>query len=132
MSTSADKQNAKTALIYLSVSVFTAFAGAVYELFSHGVYSLYMIYAFAYPLVGGALPYLILSLTNKPKPSGIAPQLYHSGIATLTVGSIMKGVFEIYGSSNAKSAVYTPVGIALVVAAAVLLIYNEIKVKQAE
>ena len=33
-------------------------AGAVYEHFSFGVYSYFMIYAFAIPLAGGALPFL--------------------------------------------------------------------------
>ena len=43
---------------YLTASVFCALFGAVYELFSHGVYSYWMIYAFAFPLLLGAIPCL--------------------------------------------------------------------------
>ncbi len=115
MSTSANKKSLKTALVYLCIAIFTAFAGAVYECFSHGVYSFHMIYAFAYPLVGGALPYLVLCLKDKEATKGAASQLYHCGIATLTLGSIVKGVLEIYGTTNELSCVYTPVGVALLV-----------------
>ena len=54
MSTS-DKRLLKTALIYAWVSSFFAFFGAVYEVFSHQVYSYFMIYAFAIPLGMGVI-----------------------------------------------------------------------------
>lgn len=47
------------------ISIVLAAAGAVYEHFSFGVYSNFMIYAFAFPLIGGALPYLIMSLRDE-------------------------------------------------------------------
>lgn len=128
MFTSADKKSLKTALVYLCIAIFTAFAGAVYECFSHGVYSFRMIYAFAYPLVGGALPYIIISINNKPKPQGLSAQLYHCGIATLTVGSIVKGVLEIYGTTNKLSAVYGTVGSALIITAVVVFALSKKKV----
>ena len=43
---------------YLAAALFCALFGAVYEIFSHEVYSYPMIYAFAIPLAGGALPFL--------------------------------------------------------------------------
>ncbi len=130
MYSSVNKKCAKTALVYLVIAIFTALAGAVYELYSNGVYSFYMLYAFAYPLVGGTLPYLVMSLMGKEKPTGIAPQLYHCGIATLTVGSVMKGVLEIYGTTNAKTAFYTPVGVTLIALGILCFIYNEAKNKK--
>lgn len=38
---------------------------------------------------------------------------YHSGIATLTVGSIFKGVLEIYGTTNQLIVVYWIAGFGL-------------------
>ena len=114
-------ETAKTALVYLILSVFCALFGAVYELFSHAVYSFYMIYAFGFPLVGGALPYGILSAFHLGKSSSaLARNLYHSGIATLTVGSIVRGVLDIYGTTNSLSRYYWFVGIFAVVAGVVI------------
>ena len=47
---------------YLAASVVIAAAAAVYGLFSHGVYSYFMTYAFAIPLLIGAMPHLIAAL----------------------------------------------------------------------
>lgn len=44
----------KTACAYLAVSAFCAVFGAVYEHFSHNVYSACMVFAFAFPLAGGS------------------------------------------------------------------------------
>ncbi len=44
------KKSGRTSLNYLWISLFCLLFGAVYELFSHGVYSMYMIYAFVFPL----------------------------------------------------------------------------------
>lgn len=45
-----------------------------------------------------------------------ARNLYHSGIATLTVGSIVQGVLEIYGTTNALAGYYWIAGGALLLA----------------
>ena len=111
------KRAAKTALAYLLAALFCALFGAVYELFSHEVYSFYMIYAFAFPLAGGALPFLVLSLKRGGKyPNGFVRNFYHAGIATLTVGSLLCGVLEIYGTTNSLSSYYWIAGIALLAA----------------
>lgn len=108
---------AKTVFVYLVLSIFCALFGAVYELFSHEVYSFYMIYAFGFPLVGGALPYGILSVFHLSKSSSVlARNLYHSGIATLTVGSIVRGILDIYGTTNSLSKYYWFVGFFAVIA----------------
>ncbi len=112
---------AKTALVYLILSVFCALFGAVYELFSHEIYSFYMIYAFGFPLVGGALPYGILSAFHLRKSSSaLARNLYHSGIAALTVGSIVRGILDIYGTTNSLSRYYWFFGIFAVAAGIVI------------
>lgn len=110
------KGYAKTAFNYLLISLFCGFFGAVYELFSHEVYSFYMLYAFAFPLAGGTLPFLAMSLFRvKKHPSRLSKTMYHCGIATLTVGSIVCGILEIYGTTNRLTGVYWIVGAVLVV-----------------
>lgn len=104
-------RGAKTALIYLLAAVLCGVFGWIYEQFSHGVYSAHMVYAFAYPLVGGALPFLALGLSRLPNLPGQPEQvLYHCGIATLTLGSVLRGVLEIYGTDNPLLAVYPIAG----------------------
>lgn len=117
--------SAKLALIYLLVSVFCAVFGAVYELFSHEVYSYRMIYAFAYPLIGGALPYLVQSIVQRPRREiTISGKLYNSGIAALTVGSILGGVLDIYGTTNRLLTAYPVVGITFAASGAALYLYQ--------
>lgn len=62
MSASVDdrKKYAETVRAYLIISVLCAVFGAVYELFSHKVYSLYMIFAFVLQLLGGFVPSTIM------------------------------------------------------------------------
>lgn len=104
---------AKRAMVWLIVTIFTAFFGAVYEHFSFGVYSMYMLYAFAPPLLLGALPSLICALSSIRLPGRVSMNLCASAIATLTVGSIFTGVVEIYGTTNRLSGVYVIAGGAL-------------------
>lgn len=122
MFTSDTKQNAaKTAFNYLLISIFCALFGAVYERFSHEVYSYHMLYAFAFPLLGGVLPFFTIAMGYLKKiPSSLARSLYHGGIATLTVGSILCGVLYIYGTTNRLTAVYWAVGITLTAAGIIL------------
>lgn len=61
------KSALKTALVYLLASLFCVLFGAVYELFGHGVYSYFMIYAFVFPLAGGTLPFFLLGFARVKK-----------------------------------------------------------------
>ncbi len=96
-------------------TVFLALFGAVYEIFSHEVYSYYMIYAFAIPLVLGVLPYSLLLIFRK-YPGRAALNLWNSGIAALSVGCSFRGALDIYGTTNVLSTVYPVTGIALLAA----------------
>ena len=107
----------------LGGALFLAFAGAVYEHFSHGVYSYWMIYAFAFPLVMGVVPYTILLMKEK-YPNRIFLNLWNSAIATLSVWSVFKGVLAIAGYTNTKIIVYPVVGIALALTAIVSILMN--------
>jgi len=96
----------RTAAAHLGAAAFCAVFGAVYELFSHGVYSYFMIYAFALPLFLGAAPLLLMVIRDAKLPDGRALWLWNAGIATLTVGCVFRGVLEIYGTTNRLIAVY--------------------------
>jgi len=112
----------KTALKYLAVSLFCGFFSWVYERFSHGVYSNYMVYLFLFPLLGGALPFGAIWLSGFRRfPGRTAAALYHCGIATLAVGSCVSGILSIYGTSSAYMHFYWSVG--GLMAAAGLAIY---------
>lgn len=114
---------AGTALRYLFLTLITALFGAVYELFGHGVYSYYMIYAFAVPLAGGVLPFLLAAAGKIRKcPGPLSRHFYRSGIVTLTLGCILQGVLEIYGTTNALIRLYWIAG-AVLLSVAFFLFY---------
>ena len=134
MYTSDTRKGLITGLKYLAAAVVVAAAGQIYELFSHGVYSNYMIFAFMIPLAAGAVPNMIAAAVNKKRgPSGFyldasdsgraapgirfaASGLQLAAVATLTVGNLVKGALEIYGTTNRLEAVYWTAGAALAAA----------------
>ena len=121
ISDNKNRQAVRIAGNYIATSLFCALFGAVYELFSHEVYSYSMIYAFAIPLAGGALPFLAVAMGHIGRfPGRISRSLYHAAITTFTIGSIMKGVLEIYGTTSALLPVYWIAG-GLLIAGAVAL-----------
>ena len=110
----------KTSFVYLLVSLVLILFGAVYEVYSHGVYSYYMIYAFCIPLVFGTLVYFIRAIVSgKQNGTDASDMLYCGSISALTAGSIIKGILEIYGTTNRNTYIYPAAG-ALLLAAAVL------------
>jgi len=129
----ANKEKAtKVAFTYFLISLFWALFGGIYEIFSHEVYSFYMIYAFAIPLVMGTLPFWIYGMSGRDSkdledesgsghkyPNSVTLNLYHAAIATLTIGSIMKGVLDIYGTTNSLIKIYPSVGAVLLAMAAI-------------
>ncbi|MCC8014084.1 MAG: hypothetical protein LIO87_02730 [Eubacterium sp.] len=105
----------KTILAYLLCTIICALFGAVYEYFSHEVFSYFMLYAFAFPLIGGVSVYFFILFFKLPLPKRLAMNLYNSGIAALTVGSIFQGILEIYGTTNRLIYVYPTGGVLFVV-----------------
>ena len=121
----------KNAFIYLIISIVCALFGAVYEVYSHEVYSYYMIYSFAFPLIGGTLLFSSIGLFGlKAYPYAVPRNIYHSGIATLTVGSIIQGVLEIYGTTNRLVKYYWILGVILVITGILLYIIQIIRSKR--
>ena len=155
---------------YLAASIVIAAAAAVYGLFSHGVYSYFMTYAFMIPLLGGALPHLTAAMkradtaaaesmdensgadaekiadensgddaekiadensadeAEKPAESAQtvrtgfakifdAKEAQLAVIATLTAGSLLKGVLDIYGTTNRLLIAYPAIAALMLVIA---------------
>lgn len=102
----------KRLFVYVVISLVCGIFSAIYELFAHQVYSNFMIYAFAVPLVLGAVP--LFAFLQKPVlsiASSVWQKIIHRfAIATLTVGMVLQGVMEIYGTTNAYTPYYFVVG----------------------
>ena len=117
----------KTGMKYFAASVVIATAAAVYGLFSHGVYSYYMTYAFMIPLLAGAMPHFLTAMkeegqkadkSEEKKPSGFADifDVYEAQLAfvtTLTAGSLLKGALDIYGTTNRLLIIYPVIALLL-------------------
>lgn len=116
----------KSLLPIALTTVFVFVFAKIYGIFSHGVYSAFMSYAFLLPLTLIFLPKLLNLCTGnrlwngtleteegekKLFLSSLASFLWKSGVAVLTVGSIYKGVLEIYGTSGTFEWIYLVVGI---------------------
>ena len=102
---------------YLIASAVILICSLVYEHFSHGVYSVFMLGAFLVPLLGGAIPCLLNERSSKRIGNRSATIPQFASVATLTVGSFMQGVLEIYGTTNRLMVIYPIVGVALAIAA---------------
>ena len=111
----------KTHLMFnVAGTIFLALFGAIYELFSHGVYSYHMIYAFGFPLILGVLLYAVLILKGKyPRRSFL--NVWNTAIATFSLGSVFEGVLEIYGTSNPLVIVYPVAGGILLIIGLIML-----------
>ena len=108
----------KKTIQYLLLSVFVFVFAQIYEYFSHGVYSNYMLYAFLIPFLGLALPSFLLHSLKKSLPANSC-FLWKCGIATLTVGSIYKGILEIYGTNGFFEFPYLFIGLASCIVAGI-------------
>ena len=103
--------------------------GIIYEMFSHGVFSAFMVFAFTVPLVLGVMLYGVLLITKR-YPGRVFLNLWNSGIAALAVGSVFKGVLDIYGTTNSLIIVYPIVRGVLLLAAAASLIIKKTSAKK--
>ncbi len=99
---------------YLAVAAGCAVFSAVYESFSHGVVSVFMVGLCLVPLLAGALPELVLWCFSRLDAGGPwRPLALACAVATLSTGSALQGVLEIYGTTNRWVAGYWWVGCAL-------------------
>ena len=107
--------------VYAPVTVFCAVFFLIYDRFSHGVRSPYMTFLFVPPLVLGLLPSLIIYLLPRiPKQPAVSADVYHAGVASVTVSSMLRGIFEIAGTSSSYQEYLMVAGVVLLAAGAVI------------
>jgi len=104
--------------VYLGVAGFCGAYSAVYETLSHGVNSLWMVTLFAWPLIGGAVPYTFAARFGKHLDLPWARLAHHGAVACATLGACVTGVLQIYGTSSAWVGVYWIAAILLAITAA--------------
>ncbi len=91
-------------------ALITAVFGMIYEIFSFGVFSFAMIYAFGF-FAAGMIFWRVVGKRRKTV-SSMASCFFNAGLATLTLGSVLKGVLDIYGSSNSLLIIFPVLGVA--------------------
>lgn len=118
MSTYKLNQNKAELIFYAVESIVVLIIGAVYELFSHQVYSPFMYLMFTIPLLLGVLPNLAARILDKSFITlKDARTTYKLGVLTLIFGSFLKGVLDIYGTSSVYPVLYIPAAIVLIIVA---------------
>ncbi len=107
-------RSGKIVLTYVGTAAFCALFAAVYNAFGHGVTSPHMSLLFLYPLLGGALPFGLLWLCGErldaTRHRRFCYNAWNSGIAALTVGSLVRGICAIAGATTPYTPVYTVCG----------------------
>lgn len=83
----------KSAKVWFLITLLSAVFAFVYELFSFGVYSIFMIGLPAIPFLLGVMPCMIAN-----EDMG---RFYNDGVLLLMAGSALLGILEIYGTSSA-------------------------------
>ena len=117
-----DNSHAKACRRYLVASAGCALFAFIYAQFSHDVYSPFMTFMFAIPLIAGALPAFICHATKEKPLPRLTRQAWALAIASLTVASCLRGIFEIAGTSSPLLWAYPIAVLAFVVLAAIPLL----------
>lgn len=111
----------KEPLVWLGITVFTIIFAAVYEHFSFGVWSNAMVFMFVFPLILGFIPSLILAVARW----GYLPRLWNDGVLVITVGSLLTGIIEIYGSDSYYTPWFFYIGTALLILGVLQIIFTK-------
>ncbi|HEM6088439.1 TPA: hypothetical protein U2B88_000442 [Streptococcus suis] len=123
LSTSVTNQTsgrtARTFITYLATTTFLFIFSRIYESLSYGEVSVFMHYMFCVTLVGGGL--LLGLLTIKPNLSRLAFNLWNSGVATITAGSLLRGIINLSGRSTTLDQPYWFVGASFLILALISL-----------
>lgn len=112
-----NKRIKKSIILYFFISIFLIVFDRIYAIFSHGVSSLSMNLMFLYPLIGGVGVYNVLKYLCKEKEIKfrITFNIYNTGIATLTIGSLLKGIMDIAGTSSQYIVCYRIIGVIFII-----------------
>lgn len=126
----------KTIRGYLILSFVAIGVNFIYGIFGHGVHSPAMTWMFLYPLLGGALVFLLIERLTSGITRFAAYRMgynsYNSGIAALTIGSFLKGILDIAGTNSPYLVFFTGMGwlfIAAGVAIFIILAVNRQKIQ---
>ena len=111
----------KTILWYTLISAFFFVGSRIYEHFSFGETSAFMHYLFLIPLIGGAL--LVLLQLMVKGFSRLSLNLWNSGVATLTVGALYRGIVNLSGRSTTMDQPYFYLGVAFLALALISLFF---------
>lgn len=91
----------KGTISYIILTILTFLFPIIYEQFSLGEYSYYMRYMFISPLLLGVLPFGIqLTLQKTYFKNPLHHQLWNSGVASIILGCIIKGIIEVSGRTT--------------------------------
>ena len=110
----------KENIFIIGFSIFTLVFAIIYECFSHGVVSYFMILAFLIPLLNLILNCIFIY--SKFKVTRLSKNLISMSIYTFTFFSIMKGVLDIFGTTNNLIFIYLIVGLLLFIFGVVSLL----------
>ena len=86
-------------MVWAAVSAFCALFSVIYNHYGHGIHSFFMSFLFLWPFLGAAW-YLLLPLAVSLHPSRLSKNMMNAGLATITAGSLLRGIFEIAGTSS--------------------------------
>ena len=97
----------KKAKAYIPVTIIVILFTGIYEMFGHGVISMFMVSAGAFPLVMGILFWLLMSrIDTKIIISDMFVNGWTATLFTLMLGFIYKGVLDIYGTYGSLTNIY--------------------------
>lgn len=108
----------KYGIPYWISSILLMIFAFIYELFSHQVYSKALIFSFCIPLGASIIGILFHSYSR----IGIA--CFNISILTFTIGCILKGIFEIYGTDQPLLQFYWYFGLILLLISLYLFLFQ--------
>lgn len=113
----------KQALVYFVISIFVYAFGFIYELFSHNVESNFMKFAFAIPFLFGTIVSLLIYIFKvKSFQNRILVNTYNASVATFTIYFIIRGVLDIYGTTNDLINIYIIAGFILFLISTIIFV----------
>jgi len=120
----------RDSLCDLTVAAILILFGGVYESFSFGVFSFYMIYAFA-PFFLLGMGELILSFFARFAYDRPGLYFFRWAACAGTAGSVVRGIVEIFGTSSELTAIY-PVLFYAFLLIGILRVFYRIFIKKEE
>lgn len=129
--TYVDQRSTKKAVfIYSAITILCIIIPFIYHFFAHGVSSPYMTFLALFPFILGVIPCMLLLIFWKLKrPGNITINIYNSGVAAITVSSLLRGIFEIAGTGSALQSGLMIFGIVTTAAGIILYFLTDKKRK---